>query len=686
MVGMAIISLVAGNCGRGRGLEDGRFSLWQVKIRDVLAHLDTDDAIEEFDEKSITQWMNEEKCKDRKALSHKSLTNKLHLKQRLYSLKFLECSSLEENMTTFKETISNLETLEVKYDKGYLGMILLYCLMMHELISSDSGRKGDRSSDNIGRGISKSSNQGIGTIKIKMFDEIVRTLGTLDSKGYKFSNEGGDMKICKDSLVALKGQRKNIKFYVLQGSPVLENAVVGTYDNHVDVKTKSKPRKSLDFFGALKDLYTHLTPIQRLTIARHPNRPTALDHILNITEKWVELHEDRASYDDPAMVIETMDGKSYMFIGQQKGRNTKENNIRNFAMPTPHGNIHMKALFTNIYQKALRMMKYADHHGLPIITMVDTPGPTLISNQRNLGEAIARNLRSMFDLKVPIITVVVGGGGSGGTLAIACPNKLLMHENSVLYDASPEACAAILWKSSQAAPKELTKMDMEELLSHRMLKFLSIGESDLEKLKKNILEAKVSSDPITDQAIEKLKQDVDQEVTRAFISMGLQKKLESLKLELLRATDNQTLNRNLKLSMISSLIELKEKVKAMKELIEVLKSANLEIVGVAKRKVADAAPEQQEKILSVKKEIDGEIERVVDVAGLHGKIEELKVEMAKDSSSPKVELLQTEIKEGIRAALDDTALKQKTENLRREFASSLEVYIDDKVITEKGRW
>ncbi|KAK5776059.1 hypothetical protein PVK06_044017 [Gossypium arboreum] len=583
---------------------------------------------------------------------------------------------------------------------------------------------------------------------------------------------------------------------------------------------------------ALKDLYTHLTPIQRLAIARHPNRPTALDHILNITEKWVELHGDRAGYDDPAMVtgIGTMDGKSYMFIGQQKGRNTKENIFRNFAMPTPHG-----------YRKALRMMKYADHHGLPIVTFVDTPGAyaDLKSEELGQGEAIANNLRTMFGLKVPIVTVVIGEGGSGGALAIACPNKLFMLENSVLYVASPEACAAILWKSSQAAPKaaeklritaqehykrkiadgiipeplggahadpvwtsqqirlaitqamdELTKMDMEELLRHRMLKFRSIGgfqegkpveperkrnmkpsdasrlnaadiESDLEKLKKNILEAKVPSDPITDQAIEKLKQDVDNEVTRAFISMGLQEKLESLKLELSRASDNQTLNRNLKvkvdklmqkfkqnlsrpgaylglkqklekLSMVSRLIEQKEKgeklkaeinqkipseikekleqletaqanlskgdpldedlvaeaVKAKKELIEVLKSANLEIVGVAKRK---AAAELQEKIVNVKKEIDGEIERVIDVAGLHGKIEELKAEMVIDSSSPKVEKLQAEIKEEIRTALDDTALKQKVENLRREFATSSEEVIDekvidDKVIAENGRW
>nr|WDA53450.1 acetyl-coenzyme a carboxylase carboxyl transferase subunit alpha [Erycina pusilla] len=202
---------------------------------------------------------------------------------------------------------------------------------------------------------------------------------------------------------------------------------------------------------ALKDLYTHLTPIQRLNIARHPNRPTFLDHVLNITEKWVELHGDRAGYDDPAIVtgLGSIDGKSYMFIGHQKGRNTKENIQRNFGMPTPHG-----------YRKALRMMNYADHHGFPIITFIDTPGAfaDLKSEEIGQGEAIAYNLRAMFGLKVPIITVVIGEGGSGGALAIGCANKLFMLENAVFYVASPEACAAILWKTSKAAAKAAEKL------------------------------------------------------------------------------------------------------------------------------------------------------------------------------------------------------------------------------------
>lgn len=162
---------------------------------------------------------------------------------------------------------------------------------------------------------------------------------------------------------------------------------------------------------ALRDLYLHLTPIQRVNIARHPNRPTFLDHVFNITEKFVELHGDRGGYDDPAIVtgLGTIDGRSYMFIGHQKGRNTKENIARNFGMPTPHG-----------YRKALRMMYYADHHGFPIVTFIDTPGAyaDLKSEELGQGEAIAHNLRTMFGLKVPIVSIVIGEGGSGGALAI----------------------------------------------------------------------------------------------------------------------------------------------------------------------------------------------------------------------------------------------------------------------------
>ncbi|CAI5511811.1 unnamed protein product [Closterium sp. Naga37s-1] len=195
-----------------------------------------------------------------------------------------------------------------------------------------------------------------------------------------------------------------------------------------------------------RDIYARITPVQRLSVARHPNRPTFLDHVLNMTDKWVELHGDRGGYDDPALVcgIGRMDGMSFMFMGHQKGRNTKENIYRNFGMPTPNG-----------YRKALRMMRHADHHGLPIITFVDTPGAYagVSAEELGQGEAIAHNLREMFGLKVPSVSVVIGEGGSGGALAIGCCNKMLMLENAVYFVASPEACAAILWKTAAAAPK-----------------------------------------------------------------------------------------------------------------------------------------------------------------------------------------------------------------------------------------
>jgi acetyl-CoA carboxylase carboxyl transferase subunit alpha len=214
-------------------------------------------------------------------------------------------------------------------------------------------------------------------------------------------------------------------------------------DNGVDV---SEQIKELEGRAAQlrTDTYNRLTPVQQLHVARHPNRPTFLDIALNITDKFVELHGDRAGLDDPAMVagIGSIDGVSYMMIGQQKGRNTKENIHRNFGMPQPNG-----------YRKALRFMRHADKFGFPIITFVDTPGAYAGKNAEELGqgEAIAVNLREMFGFRVPIFSIVIGEGGSGGALAIGCANRSLILEHAVYYVASPEACAAILWKSRDKA-------------------------------------------------------------------------------------------------------------------------------------------------------------------------------------------------------------------------------------------
>lgn len=207
------------------------------------------------------------------------------------------------------------------------------------------------------------------------------------------------------------------------------------------------------------DTYNRLTPVQQLQVARHPDRPTFLDIALNITDKFVELHGDRAGLDDPAMVcgIGSIDGVSFMMIGHQKGRNTKENIHRNFGMPQPNG-----------YRKALRFMRHAEKFGFPIITFVDTPGAFAGKNAEELGqgEAIAVNLREMFGFRVPIFSVVIGEGGSGGALAIGCANRSLIMEHSVYYVASPEACAAILWKSRDkvATATEALKITAKELL------------------------------------------------------------------------------------------------------------------------------------------------------------------------------------------------------------------------------
>jgi acetyl-CoA carboxylase carboxyl transferase subunit alpha len=232
---------------------------------------------------------------------------------------------------------------------------------------------------------------------------------------------------------------------------------IADLENKIDEVRELANKTGLDFTEQIaeleerydqvrKELYGALTPMQRLSVARHPNRPTFLDHVLNITDSWIELHGDRGGFDDPAMVcgVGSIDGMSFVFIGQQKGRNTKENIHRNFAMPMPNG-----------YRKALRFMRHAEKFGFPVLTFIDTPGAYagVKAEELGQGEAIAFNLREMFGIKVPIIATVIGEGGSGGALAIGCGNKMLMLENAVYYVASPEACAAILWKTAAAAPK-----------------------------------------------------------------------------------------------------------------------------------------------------------------------------------------------------------------------------------------
>lgn len=208
-------------------------------------------------------------------------------------------------------------------------------------------------------------------------------------------------------------------------------------------------------------IYQNLTRWQRVQLARHPDRPYTLDYIYKITERFMELHGDRSFGDDKAIVggLGTINGQSVMIIGQQKGRDTKSRQYRNFGMPNPEG-----------YRKALRLMKLAEKFGIPIVTLLDTPGafPGLEAEERGQAEAIARNLKEMAMLKVPLVSIVIGEGASGGAIGIGMGNEVYMMENTWYSVISPESCSSILWKTwdykEQAADAlRLTADDLTEL-------------------------------------------------------------------------------------------------------------------------------------------------------------------------------------------------------------------------------
>jgi acetyl-CoA carboxylase carboxyl transferase subunit alpha len=213
---------------------------------------------------------------------------------------------------------------------------------------------------------------------------------------------------------------------------------------------------------AKKDIYKNLTAWQRVQMSRHPNRPYTLDYIKAIFgDSFLELHGDRNFKDDKAMIggLGKIGDQSYMFIGQQKGYNTKTRQYRNFGMANPEG-----------YRKALRLMKTAEKFGIPVVTLIDTPGayPGLEAEERGQGEAIARNILEMTRLKVPIIVVIIGEGASGGALGIGVGDKVLMLENTWYSVISPESCSSILWRSwefkEQAAEAlKLTAKDMKKM-------------------------------------------------------------------------------------------------------------------------------------------------------------------------------------------------------------------------------
>lgn len=251
-------------------------------------------------------------------------------------------------------------------------------------------------------------------------------------------------------------------------------------ENGVDVSEKI--RQLEERASQLRqEIFSSLSPAQRLQLARHPRRPSTLDYIQAISDEWMELHGDRSGSDDPALVggVGSVAGRPVVMLGHQKGRDTKDNVYRNFGMASPGG-----------YRKAMRLMEHADRFGMPILTFIDTPGasPSAEAEKLGQGEAIAYNLREMFRLDVPIVCAVIGEAGSGGALGIGVGDRLLMFEHSIYTVASPEACASILWKDASKAPiaAEALKITAQDLKNLGILDDLlpePIGGTHYEPLK-----------------------------------------------------------------------------------------------------------------------------------------------------------------------------------------------------------
>ena len=247
---------------------------------------------------------------------------------------------------------------------------------------------------------------------------------------------------------------KELEEKILQTKEIGENTEVDMSDKIKELEKKLTKET--------KEVFSKLTPWQRVQLSRHPDRPYTLAYIEAITDgKFQELHGDRNVKDDKAMVggFGMVDGETVMFIGQQKGVNTKMRQFRNFGMPNPEG-----------YRKALRLMKLAEKFNKPIVTLIDTPGafPGLEAEERGQGEAIARNIYEMMRLKVPVICIIIGEGASGGALGIGVGDRVLMLENTWYSVISPESCSSILWRSwefkeTAAEALKLTSKDMKKL-------------------------------------------------------------------------------------------------------------------------------------------------------------------------------------------------------------------------------
>ena len=274
-----------------------------------------------------------------------------------------------------------------------------------------------------------------------------------------------------------------------------------------------------------KEIYSNLTPLQIVSIARHVQRPTTLDFIKLVFTDFIELHGDRGFADDPAMVggIAKLDGRSIIIVGTQKGNTTKENIYRRWGMANPEG-----------YRKALRLMQMADNFEIPIITFVDVSGayPGIEGEERSVAEAIARNLREMAHLEVPIIVVITGEGGSGGALGIGVGNKVLMLEYSFYSVISPEGCASILFRDSTKSPiaAEALKITAKDHLANKIIDEIikePVGgaHSNPEQAGKNVKAALIKH---LDELKKLSKSELVQQRYMKFRSMGIFDELKPL--------------------------------------------------------------------------------------------------------------------------------------------------------------
>ncbi len=295
----------------------------------------------------------------------------------------------------------------------------------------------------------------------------------------------------------------------------LEKCALIGQESEVDV-TQTCKQIEKKLADTKKDIYKNLTAWQRVQLSRHPNRPYTLDYINAICgDTFVEMHGDRTVKDDKAMIggLGKIEDQSFMFVGQQKGYNTKTRQYRNFGMANPEG-----------YRKALRLMKSAEKFNIPVVTIVDTPGayPGFEAEERGQGEAIARNILEMTRLKVPIIVVIIGEGASGGALGIGVGDKVLMLENTWYSVISPESCSSILWRSwefkEQAADAlKLTAKDMkkqkliDEIVKEPLGGAHANREETFNTVKKSILKAfdefkNLSKEELVEQRMDKYAQ------------------------------------------------------------------------------------------------------------------------------------------------------------------------------------